>query len=150
MTLAQKLVLYALVVALVPLAAIGFSLVRIGEQALRERIQEHQLTAASALAAKTSQAVEEMANHISSVVARFDVTELPPREREGLMRLLYRQSPDISAVATLSAEGELLGEVLARSAEDGPWEDHPLSSAEHVENFIRHVPGLTAETPLAT
>src|SRR5690606_1399260 len=105
MSLAQKLIIYALVVALLPLAAIGFSLVRVGEEALRQRIQEHQLTASVAVAAQVSQAVEALAQHVSTMVERFEVGSLSPRERQGLLRLLYRQSSDITATHFLDSQG---------------------------------------------
>src|SRR5262249_44768084 len=107
-SLTQKLVLYALVVALVPLAGTGFSLVRIGEDALRERIQEHQRTAAVAVAGKVAQSVEELGERLSTAIRLTDPLSLKPLERYGMLRILIRQSDDLRAVVLLDREGKAL------------------------------------------
>lgn len=150
MSLAQKLILYALVVALLPLAAIGFSLVRVGESALRERIQEHQLTASVAVAAKVSQAVEALAQHVSTMVERFDVAALSAQEREGLLRLLYRQSNDITATQLVDGQGRVLAPPVHRRPQEESLSQHlPMTPAD-VARFTRNIPAVGATAAVGT
>ena len=140
MSLAQKLILYALFVALVPLSAIGFSLVRVGEGALRQRIVEHQQTAASAVAAKLSQSVQELAAHLAALAERFDVSELSPAERQGLLTLLYRQSRDIAAVALVDFDGALMAPPVYLQQGSSVLEGHIGSTEKDVATFVASLP----------
>ena len=142
MSLAQKLVLYALAVALVPMSAIGFSLVAIGESALRQRIEEHQGTAAAAVAAKVTQAVQAVAEHLVAVGERFSVQGLSSAEREGLARLLYRQSPDISVVWLHDPGGTPLSPPVYRPQGIDALADHLPVVEEHTDLFASQLRGL--------
>ncbi|MBI5507373.1 MAG: HAMP domain-containing protein [Deltaproteobacteria bacterium] len=146
MRLAQKLILFALAVALIPLAATGFSVIRIGEDALRRRIAEHQGAAALAVAAKVSQAVEELARRLATAMEVFDVTALSAEERAGFAHMLYRQSDDISMVLLLNAAGELLAAPAAIAAPEvqGELSRHPGAGAAEVGRLISHLARPTA------
>ncbi len=108
MTLRQKLMLYALAVALLPLAASGFTLVALGERGMRARIEAHQRTAASAVATSIHQSVQELGERAVTALSLADPERLSPKERLGLLRLLHRQSPAIRTSVLLDAKGELL------------------------------------------
>jgi signal transduction histidine kinase len=107
-SLGQKLVLYALAAALLPLAASGFTLVRLGEDALRARIQAHERTAATAVAASVDQTLRELAERAVTAMELTDPLRLTPDERLGLLRLVHRQSPSVRASVLLDARGQLL------------------------------------------
>ncbi|MEK7705353.1 MAG: ATP-binding protein, partial [Myxococcota bacterium] len=123
--------LYALAVALVPLAATGFTSIYLGERALRQRIAEHQQAAAVAVAAQVSQTVEELAERLRTVLALVDVPQLAPDERAGLLRLLYRQKPEIGVALLVAPTGVLLAPpvFLARPGE-GDLFGHPAATEE--------------------
>ena len=125
MRLAQKLILFALAVALIPLAATGFSSIRIGEAALRSRITDHQRAAAVAVAAKVSQAVEELAKRLATVMELVDVETLSDEEKVGLVRMLYRQSDDVSLAVLVSSEGRPLAPPAFVEAPEREPEDVP-------------------------
>lgn len=108
MTLTQKLVLYALAVALLPLAASGFTLVRLGEEGMRTRIEAHQRTAAAAVAASIEQSIHEIGERAVTALELTDPLRLSADERLGLLRLLHRQSAAIRASVFLDAHGQLL------------------------------------------
>jgi HAMP domain-containing protein len=143
MKLAQKLILYALAVALVPLAATGFTLIRVGEGALRERIEEHQRAAAVAIAAKVSESVEEMARRLGVLMMMVDVPTLTRDEREGLARLLYRQADGVRLVILKRHDGVMLtrptflGEAELRGTD---LAGHPAATAADVATLERHLP----------
>ncbi len=114
MSLAQKLILYALAVALLPLAAAGFTLVQLGEEALRGRIAEHQRTAAAAVAAKLEQAVGEVGQRFATALQLVDPLGLNERERQAVMGILMRQSKDAVAVVLVDGAGAHLTTPVGR------------------------------------
>ncbi|MFC1609337.1 ATP-binding protein [Myxococcota bacterium] len=138
MRLAQKLILYALAVALLPLAATGFTLIRVGESALRERIEIHQRAAAVAVAAKVSQAVEELARRMETVMSLVVVTELSEVERVGVTRMLYRQSDDIGVAVLVTPDRALLGqpELFEPSDLVGDLAGHPAARTEDAARLV--------------
>jgi two-component system, NtrC family, sensor kinase len=152
MRLAQKLILFALAVALIPLAATGFSAIRIGEDALRSRITDHQRAAAVAVASKVSQAVEELAKRLATVMELVDAQGLSSEERLGLARMLYRQSDDISLAVLLDGEGALLAPaVFVESPETQPeLSAHPGAVAAEAERLISALPRPTGSARAGT
>lgn len=137
MTLAQKLILYALAVALLPLAATGFALIHWSEEALRERIQQHQTTAAVAVAGRISMALQELSHRFATVLDSVDVWDLEERERQGLARMLFRQSRDVAVALLLDPQGSLLGQPAFLSSDPG---GHPLASEEDVARLLENLP----------
>ncbi len=142
MRLAQKLILYALVVALLPVTATGFSLIHLGEGALRERIKEHQRAAAVAVAAKVSQAVEELAKRLSTVMEVIDVPRLSNAERRGMTRMLYRQADDVSVAVLLAPNGTPLAPpvFLDNPAVAAELAKHPAAGAEDAARLLANLP----------
>jgi signal transduction histidine kinase len=142
MGLAQKLILHALAVALLPLAATGFGLIHIGEDALRTRIGDHQRAAAVAVAAKVSQAVEDLARRVETVMSLVVVTDLTPAERVGVVRMLYRQSDDISVAALIAPDRSLLcqPEYLATDDLTGELAGHPPATERDAVRLVEGLP----------
>ncbi|MBN1962208.1 MAG: HAMP domain-containing protein [Deltaproteobacteria bacterium] len=108
MTITQKLVLYALAVALLPLASSGFTLIRLGEDGMRARIEAHQRTATAAVAASIEQSINEIGERAVTALELTDPLRLSAAERLGLLRLLHRQATAIRASVFLDANGQLL------------------------------------------
>jgi len=142
MRLTQKLILYTLAVALVPLAATGFTLIRVGEDALRARILDHQRAAAIAVAAKVSQAVEELARRVETAMSLVVVTDLSPAERVGVSRMLYRQSDDISVALLVAPDRTLLTqpEFLEPGDLTGDLAGHPPAEARDAARLLERLP----------
>ncbi len=118
MSLTQKLILYALAVALLPVAIVGFTLVRIGEDALRQRIEEHQRTAAAAVAAKVAHGIEELGQRLVTSLQLVEPLRLGQAERQGLLRVLHRQSADITAAVLVDANGGELASPVVQSGDE--------------------------------
>lgn len=149
MTLTQKLILYVLAVSLIPVAATGFTLIHLGETALRERIEAHHRSVAGALAAKVAQSVEDVGRRLIALMQVINVDGLNPQEREGLQRLLYQQSDDISLAVLVDASGDFLAPpiFLSPSAAVPPsLEQHPRMAAVGVDAFVAHLPVGTNPT----
>jgi len=150
MTLTQKLVLYALAIALVPLAATGFTLVHESELALRDRIMAHQRTAADGVAATLAQAIDELGERAITAMTLVDPLTLGPRGRQGLLRLLHRQSASIDATVLLDADGKLLAYPVAEDVAEpdaatlalGRWPAAPTDRAS--TRLVAHVPSLAS------
>ena len=142
MRLAQKLILFALAVALIPLAATGFTVIKVSEDALRARITDHQRAAAVAVASKVSQAVEELAKRLSTVMELTDVATLSSEERVGLTRMLYRQSDDVSMAVLLDAKGMPLAAPAFVEAPEAQLElrHHPAAVAAEAERLTAALP----------
>lgn len=113
MSLSQKLVLYALVIALVPLVATGFSVVRISEDTLRSRIAAHQSAAANTVAARIGATLRDIRGRSRDLVNTVAVTlaELSDEERQGLLMLLLRQSPSIASAIFVGPNEQLMAGV---------------------------------------
>jgi two-component system NtrC family sensor kinase len=114
--LTQKLVLYALAVALLPLAASGFTLVRLGEDAMRSRIMAHERTAAVAVASGLERGVSDLGEAVVMVVKALPPAGLRRSERAGLLGLLLQQSSSVAAAVLLDARGEAQGALLSTVA----------------------------------
>lgn len=144
MRLAQKLILYALAVALIPLAVTGFSLIRTSQDALRERIVAHQKTSAVALAAQVSQAVEALARKLATVLELVDIDGLDAAELEGLLRMLYRQSPDIAAAVLVDSQGEMLAPAVYLETSAARALGHVAANERAVARLLQRMPLNTA------
>lgn len=147
MPLAQKLILYALAVALLPLAATGFTLVSLSERALRERIEDHQMAVASGIAGQLGRNIEELAERMQTVLSLVDLQELSVEEREGVGIMLYRQSSAISAVVLLDPQGNRLApDVYLTERQPIPNElrDHATAVAADAERLRERMPTFGA------
>ncbi len=136
MTLAQRLLLFVLAAAVVPLAFAGFWLLREAERELSLRLEREQraLAAASAEAAGTQLAVT--LESLASSASLIDWSEVTEEEAAGGLRLLSSQAPGVVAAA-LYAPARPGVQAFA-----GPRAERPQLSVERAS--------LLALLPLAT
>ncbi len=131
MKLSQKLILYALAVALLPLAATGFTLIASSEHALRQRVEAQHSAAALALAGRVGSIIDDLGERGATVLELVRFAELSVDEREGVAILLYRQSQNIAAVVIVDAAGASLApDVYLSEGMDVPADlnGHPIAS----------------------
>jgi signal transduction histidine kinase len=103
----HKIALGALLVAVVPLAAVGFSLIATQRTAVARLIAEQSEAEAQASAERIARELEEATARINATLRLVDVQALNGEERVGLLRAVYRQSPDIVSVAWVDDRGAL-------------------------------------------
>ena len=113
MKLFHKIALVALLVAVVPLAVLGFELIATQRTAMAQLIAAQSEAEAQASAERIARELEEVATRIVATLRLVDVHTLAHEERLGLLRAVYRQSPDIVSVAWLDASGHLLVPLVA-------------------------------------
>ncbi|MCE9673477.1 ATP-binding protein [Myxococcus stipitatus] len=137
MRLYQQLVLFMLAVTVLPLAAVGFLLLSRAEARLADRIDAEQRTQASAAAELVGAALMEVVDSLARSAELIDWRAATEAETVGGLRLLYGQSPAVSAVLKLDARGQLVGEPVFRpQGTDG----HPVFQADGLERMVRSVP----------
>jgi signal transduction histidine kinase len=114
-----------LAATVLPLAVVGFLLLSRAEAELAERIAAEQRALAVATAESVDASLMKTVDAMSSVVRSVQWGALNDAELLGALRLVYLQSPAVSAVLKLSSEGEFLGEpVFFAKAEEAP-DGHP-------------------------
>jgi len=137
MKLYQQLILFMLAATVLPLAVVGFLLLRGAEAEISRRItseQQARATGASeAVATYLLGAVESIARSAEA----FDWGSASDEERLGGLKLIYRQSEAVSAVALVDADGKLLGPPVF--TEDGMGA-HPQFSYQGLEKLQRAIP----------
>ncbi len=120
MRLYQQLVLFMLAATVLPLALVGFLLLRGAEREVSERIAREQRASASLLAELSGEQLLGAIDSIARAAEAFDWTAATAEERAGGLRLLYQQSSLVAAVLLADGSGaSLLGPVHAE------LEDHP-------------------------
>ncbi|HEX4620709.1 MAG TPA: two-component sensor histidine kinase, partial [Myxococcaceae bacterium] len=106
MRLYQQLVLFMLAATVLPLALLGFWLLRGSEQELSRRIRGEQRAlagaAAEGVAAQLMGAVDAVARSAEAV----DWAHMSAEEMRGALFLLYQQSTSVSAAVLVGADGE--------------------------------------------
>jgi signal transduction histidine kinase len=110
MRLYQQLVLFMLAATVLPLAVVGFLLLRGAEAEVSRRIASEQQARAVAAAEAVSSHLLGTVDAIARSAEAFDWSSASDEEKKGGLALLYRQSDSISAVALLNLEGKLLSE----------------------------------------
>ncbi|MCY1022163.1 sensor histidine kinase [Pyxidicoccus sp. MSG2] len=137
MRLYQQLVLFMLAATVLPLAAVGFLLLSRAEAELAARIDAEQRSQASATAEAVGTSLMEVVDALARSAELFDWQAATDAETAGGLRLLYGQSPTVSAVLKLDAEGRPVGTPVFRAqAADG----HPAFQADRLERLVRSVP----------
>ncbi|MBI3184126.1 MAG: HAMP domain-containing protein [Myxococcales bacterium] len=97
MRLYHKLVLFMLAATVLPLASVGFWLLRESERELGRRIAQEQRAVAAAAAEGTAHELLSAVNALGRSVALFRASSATVEERKGLVSLMYAQSPMVSA-----------------------------------------------------
>ncbi len=116
MKLNAKLMLLSLGITAVPLAIAGYSSARIGQAALRDSIEEHELAIARQLADHIASHIDHLLDILRADARIFDLLRYgagaPPSQQgvQQFLRLVYHQSDDFSAVALLDSQGQMIGE----------------------------------------
>ncbi len=113
MKLFHKIALGALFVAMVPLAALGFRLIAEQRGTMARLIAAEDIAEADATADRIARQLQEVAARIAQTLRLVEPTALSAAERQGLLRAVYRQSPDIVAVAWAGADGALKEPLVA-------------------------------------
>lgn len=150
MKLSQKLILYALAIALLPLAATGFTLISLSERALRDRVEKQHTAAATALSGRVDQAIDDLHERAATVLELVDFAELSVDEREGVAILLYRQASSIAAVVLLDAGNASLAPPVYLAEGTAVPEDlrgHPLATEHDVARLIRRAIATPSRAP---
>ncbi|AKQ65540.1 Sensor histidine kinase [Myxococcus hansupus] len=140
MRLYQQLVLFMLAATVLPLAAVGFLLLSRAEATLAARIDAEQRAQASSAAEAVGASMMEVVEALARSAELLDWQAASEDETQGALRLLYGQSPALSVVLKLDAEGRPLGTPVFRAqAADG----HPAFSPDSLDKLIRSMPVQT-------
>ncbi|MFP2963584.1 cache domain-containing protein, partial [Myxococcus sp. 1LA] len=140
MRLYQQLVLFMLAATVLPLAAVGFLLLSRAEAELASRIDAEQRAQATAAAESVGATVMEVVDALARSAELIDWQAASDAETQGALRLLYGQSPAVSAVLKLDSEGRPLGAPVFRAqALDG----HPAFSPDSLDRLVRSIPVQT-------
>ena len=99
MRLSEKLILFVLAAAIVPLTLVAFGLLRQSERELTTRITEQQRAVAAAAAEEAGNQIMSAINGLASSAAVIDWQQASPEEAQGGLKLLMAQSDLIAAVA---------------------------------------------------
>ncbi|NVI97019.1 HAMP domain-containing protein [Myxococcus sp. AM009] len=137
MRLYQQLVLFMLAATVLPLAAVGFLLLSRAEAELAARIDAEQRAQAVATAESVGATLMEVVDALARSAELIDWQAASDAETQGALRLLYGQSPAVSAVLKLDAEGRPLGAPVFRAR---PIDGHPAFSPESVDRLVRSIP----------
>src|SRR6218665_3507362 len=110
MRLYQQLILIMLAATVLPLAAVGFSLLSKAETELTQGIVSEQRLIAEATAESVSGELMKTVDALARSAELFDWEHISPAEFRGGFKLLYGQAPAVSAVLWLHARGGPPGE----------------------------------------
>jgi signal transduction histidine kinase len=115
MKLLSKLTLLSLGVSAIPLAIAGYSSLRIGQSALRNAIEENELTVAKQVAEYAGGELRHLSSILRVDARIFDLTRLgqDAPTAQGLLKflqLVYHQSDDFCAIAMFDEHGSLVGQ----------------------------------------
>jgi len=132
MRLYQQLILFMLAATVLPLAAVGFSLLSKAETELTQGIVSEQRLIAEATAESVSGELMKTVDALARSAELFDWEHISPEEFRGGLKLLYGQAPAVSAVLWLDARGEPQGEPVfqVEDARDRHPSFEPASAAE--------------------
>jgi signal transduction histidine kinase len=119
MRLYQQLVLFMLAATVLPLAILGFWLLRESERALSQRISGEQLARAEAAAEVSGKSLLDAVEAIARSAEPFDWQIVSDEELRGGLVLLYQQSNAVSAVVLLTSDGKLAAEPVYRQEAEG-------------------------------
>ncbi len=136
MRLYQQLVLFMLAATVLPLAAVGFSLLRSAEDELARRIGGEQRALAGLAAREVSTGLMGAVEALGRATEAIDWSAASAEEVMGGLSLLYQQDDAITAVALVDANGRLLSGPLYAQRDDG----HPTFLPEAQAQWFGSVP----------
>ncbi len=141
MSLYQKLLLFALAAAVLPVSGVGFALLSGAEAALTERIRAAQVAAARTHAAEVGRFVDAVTGTLRRAAGYFRLEGAGDEELTGAVRLLYRASPDVAIAALVDGQGRPL---VDPAFEPDPHAvglgAHPPADAPMVHRFLTFLP----------
>ncbi|RJS24894.1 two-component sensor histidine kinase [Corallococcus sp. H22C18031201] len=137
MRLYQQLVLFMLAATVLPLAAVGFLLLSRAEAELAARIDAEHRALAAATAEAVATSLMEVVNGLARSAEMIDWERATAEESRGGLALLYGQSPTVSAVLKLDAQGHPLGNAVYREQSVG---GHPGFDPSGLTQLVRSVP----------
>ena len=140
MRLYQQLVLFMLAATVLPLAAVGFLLLSRAEAELTGRIVSEQRVIAESTAESASSELMKTVDALARSAELFSWESITPEEFQGGLQLLYGQSPAVSAVLHLDAQGNPRGEPVFRASGDS---EHPGFEPSATQALARAVPVQT-------
>lgn len=152
MTVRLKLVIIVLFVGLVPLGVSAWTTISIHHRAFDETLRElHRRTAAEE-ATRMEARIEGVARSIQVLASQtIRWSELSSAEREAATWLVYRQAPEVVAVALVGTEGKALGRpAFVEAPAVGEEAGHPAGSPELLAHLTRVAsgPGTAPGHPL--
>ncbi|MBM7115779.1 sensor histidine kinase [Archangium primigenium] len=137
MRLYQQLILFMLAATVLPLAAVGFSLLSRVEAELVRSIASEQRLITETTAENVSGELMKTVDALAQSAELFDWERISPEEFRGGLKLLYGQAPAVSAVLGLDALGEPLGEPILEADETSLR--HPDFAHGAKERLVRAV-----------
>ncbi|MBN1208177.1 MAG: HAMP domain-containing protein [Myxococcaceae bacterium] len=137
MRLYQQLILFMLAATVLPLVVVGFLLLSRAEAELAERISAEQRALAVATSDSVAAALMKTVDAMALVAESIDWESLTEEEARGALSLVFRQSPAVSAVMRLDAEGRQVGQPVFYLQET---EGHPSFDPSSLEAFVSAVP----------
>ena len=137
MKLYQQLILFMLAVTVLPLAAVGFLLLSRAEAELAARIDAEQRIVATSTAESVSAELMKTVDALARSAELFNWRSVSPEEFRGGLQLLYGQSPAVSAVLHLDANGTPQGPPVFR---DDSESEHPGFDPREVDKLAKAVP----------
>ena len=137
MKLYQQLILFMLAATVLPLAAVGFLLLSRAEAELAARIDAEQRILASSTAESVSAELMKTVDALARSAELFNWQTISPEELRGGLQLLYGQSPAVSAVLHLDADGKPQGPPVFR---DDAESEHPGFDPREVDTLAQAVP----------
>ncbi|MFY0521947.1 sensor histidine kinase [Archangium gephyra] len=140
MRLYQQLVLFMLAATVLPLAAVGFLLLSRAEAELTGRIISEQRVIAETTAESASSELMKTVDALARSAKLFSWESITPEEFQGGLQLLYGQSPAVSAVLHLDAQGNPRGEPVFQASGDS---EHPGFEPSAARALARAVPVQT-------
>ncbi|HYO68833.1 MAG TPA: cache domain-containing protein, partial [Archangium sp.] len=140
MRLYQQLILFMLAATVLPLAAVGFLLLSRAEAELAGRIVSEQRVIAEATAESASSELMKTVDALARSAELFNWESITPEEFQGGLQLLYGQSPAVSAVLHLDAQGQPRGPPVFQAAGDS---EHPGFEPSATPALARAVPVQT-------
>jgi two-component system, NtrC family, sensor kinase len=140
MRLYQQLVLFMLAATVLPLAAVGFLLLSRAEAELAGRIVSEQRVIAESTAESASSELMKTVDALARSAELFNWESITPEEFQGGLQLLYGQSPAVSAVLHLDAQGNPRGAPVFQAAGDS---EHPGFEPSPTQALARAVPVQT-------
>ena len=133
MKLLAKLTLLSLGVSAIPLGIAGYSSLRIGQSALREAIEENEITVARQVAEYAAGEIRNLISTLRVDARTFDLTRSgqgapTPQGLLKFLELVYHQSDDFCAVAMFDEHGSPIGEAAF------------MQNPAHYPSFRNHEP----------